>query len=553
MARQLVSRSDFAPPIRDACNGVSRLLLPSFPRWFRSRFGMANGDEDGRAAPRDNVNAPEAGAGCPAPEVRSAPEIIEEIPDAGHQGREGLVLEVPPRTSEFGREDTAVIDIPPTPNLTPRRVNFSPMPSPSFAKVDGTSAPSPSNRRATMKTLLPKLSFKFRNNTFDIEKAAMLALGASPARRRERPLIPRTFSLTRLFTPRTKTSSSLPVTPIAHSNPESMHGRNTTEQLGSVKAEVKPSIHRSRSVPVINKDGSIRPMDSLGNVFRIVPTTPRVTTDASVSDAAPASDTDENRDNGEDIPEEEAVCRICFIELGEGSDTLKMECSCKGELALAHQECAIKWFSIKGNKICDVCKQEVRNLPVTLLRLQNLQARNLQGIGAPAVVRYRLWQDVPVLVIVSMLAYFCFLEQLLVGKMGSGAIAISLPFSCILGLLASMTSSTMVHRRFVWVYATIQFGLVVLSAHLFYSLLHMQAVLSVLLATFAGFGMTMCGTSFLVEISKWRVWWLALSAQRRNARENSQFDQTPVAVEQNHTQPQHQETEPGNSETSRGN
>jgi hypothetical protein len=74
-----------------------------------------------------------------------------------------------------------------------------------------------------------------------------------------------------------------------------------------------------------------------------------------------------------------------------------------------------------------------------------------------------------VLVIISMLAYFCFLEQLLVrlavphpelsnlllytlgnisvsvqvGKMGTGAIAISLPFSCVLGLLSSMTSSTM--------------------------------------------------------------------------------------------------------------
>lgn len=73
------------------------------------------------------------------------------------------------------------------------------------------------------------------------------------------------------------------------------------------------------------------------------------------------------------------------------------------------------------------------------------------------------------LVIISMLAYFCFLEQLLVrlaapppelsnlllyilgnisvsmqvGKMGTGAIAISLPFSCVLGLLSSMTSSTM--------------------------------------------------------------------------------------------------------------
>lgn len=55
----------------------------------------------------------------------------------------------------------------------------------------------------------------------------------------------------------------------------------------------------------------------------------------------------------------------------------------------------------------------------------------------------RVWQEVPVLVIVSMLAYFCFLEQLLVGKMGTGAIAISLPFSCVLGLLSSMTSSTM--------------------------------------------------------------------------------------------------------------
>nr|XP_028956924.1 uncharacterized protein LOC103433283 [Malus domestica] len=132
-------------------------------------------------------------------------------------------------------------------------------------------------------------------------------------------------------------------------------------------------------------------------------------------------------DGGEDIAEEEAVCRICLVELGEDADTLKMECSCKGDLALAHQECAVKWFSIKGNKKCDVCGEEVQNLPVTLLRIQNSQAVNFRASRAQQAeaTQYRVWQDVPILVIVSMLAYFCFLEQLLVGKMGSGAIAFS--------------------------------------------------------------------------------------------------------------------------------
>lgn len=154
---------------------------------------------------------------------------------------------------------------------------------------------------------------------------------------------------------------------------------------------------------------------------------------------SPPDDSVENED-GEDIPEEEAVCRICLIELRECADTLKMECSSKGELALAHQGCAVKWFSIKGNRTCDVCKQEVQNLPVTLLRVLNGQTLNLTRSTSQ---QNRAWQNVPILVSISMLAYFCFLEQLLVSSMGSGAIVISLPFSCILGLLASMTSTTM--------------------------------------------------------------------------------------------------------------
>ncbi|KAG6631755.1 hypothetical protein CIPAW_13G112400 [Carya illinoinensis] len=238
-----------------------------------------------------------------------------------------------------------------------------------------------------------------------------------------------------------KRTSSLPVTPVAHSNPESAHSGSIGGPLSSSRKGPRLQISRSLSVPVNNKERSLRRMDSF---FRVIPSTPRVKEGDLLLNASPTSDADNNDHDGEDIPEEEAVCRICLVELCEGGETLKMECSCKGELALAHQECAVKWFSIKGNKTCDVCKQEVKNLPVTLLRIQSIRTRNTGGNRVLADVQgYRVWQEVPVLVIISMLAYFCFLEQLLVGNMGTGAIAISLPFSCVLGLLSSMTSSTM--------------------------------------------------------------------------------------------------------------
>ncbi|RYR50856.1 hypothetical protein Ahy_A06g025860 [Arachis hypogaea] len=433
---------------------------------------------------------------------------ITELPSRQHGRRQNLMLEIPARNLDEAREEFLRINMPST--------------SPAFSSINELQPKNKSN----IKALIPKLSFKLGNT----EKASILALEGSSTEVPKKPMISRTLSLTKLITPRGKKMSSLPVTPI---------GGNTTNMTTYVRKGQQSSIHRSRSVPALNKDGNT----SVGVMLRIVPTTPRLAGSAATTSMKSSPDITVENEDGEDIPEEEAVCRICLIELGEGSDTLKMEFSCKGELALAHQECVVKWFSIKGNRTCDVCKEQVQNLPVTLLRIASTHSPNFlissQGqqyrqeetllpfISYLAFSLFEthtkhnlkcclptwVWETVPILVVINMMAYFCFVEQLLVSNMGSGAIAISLPFSCILGLLSSMTSTTMVlflaRRKHVWLYAIAQFVMVFLAGRLFYSLLHVQAVLSMLLATFTGFGAVMCVASVLFEFLKWRRRWFA--------------------------------------------
>ncbi|TYH70347.1 hypothetical protein ES332_D05G110900v1 [Gossypium tomentosum] len=464
----------------------------------------------------------------PVQQVDDSTGITEETTRSHHWRRSNLSLEIPSRTFEDSSQESVIIKMPPTPSLTPRKVNFLLTPSPSDARISGSPGPSTSRGKSSLKSLLPKLSFKQRNVNSDIENAAIFAPESSSTSLREKPSIARTLSLSKIFTPRIKRTASLPVvTQIANANLEPTSSGSLGGSVNSSRKGNVLQISRSFSVPLNDKEGTtLRRMDSF---FRVVPSTPRVKEGEISSNASVGPDAENGNPDGEDIPEDEAVCRICLVELCEGGETLKMECSCKGELALAHKDCAVKWFSIKGNKTCDVCKQEVQNLPVTLLRIQSIRARN--GALQADAQGYRVWQEVPVLVIVSMLAYFCFLEQLLVGKMGTGAIAISLPFSCVLGLLSSMTSSTMVQRRFVWVYASIQFALVVFFAHIFYSLVKVQSILSILLATFSGFGIAMSGSSIIVEILRWRRRWQAWWQQRHRSQTTTHPPiQSPRAV-----------------------
>ncbi|CAN6242370.1 unnamed protein product [Urochloa humidicola] len=310
------------------------------------------------------------------------------------------------------------------------------------------------------------------------------------------------------------------------------------DKSSASSTSTEPTLHicRSQSLPMSMKKfnaKSFKRMDSLGGMYRVVPTTPRTPAASNVVPDIVPSESGVDEDDGEDIPEEEAVCRICMVELSEGSGTLKLECSCKGELALAHKDCAMKWFTIKGTRTCEVCKQDVKNLPVTLLRVQSVQREpNRVGNGGSRSrnERYRVWHGTPILVIISILAYFCFLEQLLMAHDGIAALAISLPFSCILGLFSSLTTTSMVTRRYVWIYAAVQFLFVVFFTHLFYRYLHLQAVISIILATFAGFGVGMTGNSIIVEILRWRARRMAPPNQaRRDRRRRAAQQQAPVS------------------------
>ncbi|KAF5725565.1 hypothetical protein HS088_TW23G00289 [Tripterygium wilfordii] len=428
-----------------------------------------------------------------------------------------------------------------------------------LTKTDTTSVASPSSTRAglpprpnsasfkaSVKNMLPQRSFRTKSLYQDGEKTVLIIPDTPHSNAPlDKPSTSRSFSLNKVFfSPSAKTIHSLPVTPNANSGPQPVvEGRSNCHSDVS-KLEVQQHMKRSLSVPVNIKIRSLRRTDS-GGLFRVISATPRPkVVDRASPDNAPTTEIDVE-DAGEDIPEEEAVCRICLVELGEGGETLKMECSCKGELALAHQECAVKWFSIKGNKTCDICRQEVRNLPVMLLKINNPQTVSRRPPSVPQqrdLARYRVWQDVPVLVMVSMLAYFCFLEQLLVSDLGSRALAISLPFSCVLGLISAMIASTMVSRSYIWAYASFQFAIVILFAHIFYTVLNVNPILSVLLSSFTGFGIAISTNSLLVEYFRWRTSRHVLSSNRQFNRTGQQRQQQQ---HEPHQQLQHQHSTEG--------
>ncbi|CAA2988186.1 uncharacterized protein LOC111412160 [Olea europaea var. sylvestris] len=70
--------------------------------------------------------------------------------------------------------------------------------------------------------------------------------------------------------------------------------------------------------------------------------------------------------NGSSVGEGERVCRICHLsakESGKESIALmEIGCGCKGELGIAHSECAEAWFRVKGHRLCEICGETATNI-----------------------------------------------------------------------------------------------------------------------------------------------------------------------------------------------
>ncbi|PIA61701.1 hypothetical protein AQUCO_00300913v1 [Aquilegia coerulea] len=373
--------------------------------------------------------------------------IEEEVVSSGSNGRNAdLCVQIPPKPLGFGsnRSGKGLLQ--------------------SQGSLKGNTTP---------RSLLQSLSFKNKAVVPDGEGSSLLNQDAPESP--ESPVLANIIS-------KWQKCVSLPGTPASMFSPSTEN--KCGEQRNSQKSASPSKITRSLSVPmrnvVIVRSGSFA-----------------IRKEPVQKDTEQISHLD-LEDDDEEIPEEEAVCRICLASLCEGGNTFKLECSCKGDLNLTHEACVVKWFSIKGNRSCDVCKQEVRNLPVTVLRVQSSAQREYrrgQNRQNPPPQPLSVWHDLVLLILISSISYFFILEQLLIPDMKANALALAAPFAFTLGLLGSMFAIVL----------AFEFALVALNLHIFYTILRLNATYAILLSAVLGFGIALSVNSLYLYISVYRA------------------------------------------------
>lgn len=410
------------------------------------------------------------------------PLTTHEAPKISHQTETGLNKEISDSGANGRRPDISL-------QVPPRPLGFG---STAGGKVMDHSQ-SFSKGRSSPKGFLRVLSFKRKVNVAaDGERSSLL--NSDPKTAAE------STSMTSISEIPWSRCNSLPVSHAPNLSPSvaatPVSARTYNEQQIKPHKDVKSKVSRSLSIPgrnvVIVRSVSFNTRSEQDkedtNDDQITPAPVEVTED-------------------EEIPEEAAVCRICLDECDEGN-TFKMECYCKGDLRLVHEECLIKWLNTKGTNKCEICGKVVQNLPVTLLRVSSsVQRRNRplqdhQNFNSETI---SAWQDFVVLVLISTICYFFFLEQLLLPDLKTQAIIMSAPFSFTLGLLGSVFAIVLAIKEYIWTYAALEFALVAITVHLFYTMLHLAPIYSILLSTVFGFGIAMGINYMYIQYVNWRL------------------------------------------------
>ncbi|XP_078446683.1 RING/FYVE/PHD zinc finger superfamily protein [Wolffia australiana] len=108
-------------------------------------------------------------------------------------------------------------------------------------------------------------------------------------------------------------------------------------------------------------------------------------------------------ERGKTVEEEESKtgkagkdCRICHMPLMGSSPEpqlpIELGCSCKGDLAAAHKNCAETWFRIKGNRTCEICGATAKNVAPGEVPEPGNESSGELPPAAAAVERRRFWR-----------------------------------------------------------------------------------------------------------------------------------------------------------------
>ncbi|WVZ68944.1 hypothetical protein U9M48_017815 [Paspalum notatum var. saurae] len=116
-------------------------------------------------------------------------------------------------------------------------------------------------------------------------------------------------------------------------------------------------------------------------------------------------------------------CRICHLGPEDGgsaaapasNEVIRLGCGCKDELGDAHRQCAEAWFRIKGDRCCEICGSDAKNITGLEVKkfMEQWHGRRVANTQAMEERESHCWRQQPFcnfllasLLIVFMLPWF---------------------------------------------------------------------------------------------------------------------------------------------------